>query len=318
MKTAITGSIAFDYIMTYPGKFSEMLLADELDHISVSFLVDDMARHRGGVAPNIAYTLALLGERPLLVGAAGRDFSEYCSALEAVGVDTSGVHLYNDLFTASFFVSTDQKQNQIAMFYAGAMARSKDIQLIDVLPDKTDLVVISPNDPTAMRQYVASCKANNIPYLYDPSQQVARMGGEELAEGVDGAHLLIVNDYEYMALMKKTGLSHDDLLTMAKVVIVTKGSGGSIIHADGREYTIPVAPPDAIKDPTGVGDAFRAGLLKGIASGWDWSLCGQIGSLCATYVLEQIGTQNHTFTPQEFVTRFRLNFDDHGALDALL
>lgn len=318
MKIAITGSIAYDYIMHYPGQFKEMLIAESLDHISVSFLVDDMTRHHGGVAPNIAYTLALLGERPVLVGTAGADFAEYRARLEEVGVDTSGTRVYPDCFTASFFVATDKAYNQIAMFYGGAMARARDLSLAEAVPGTPDLVVISPNDPQAMHNLIAECKARGIPYLYDPSQQVARVDGAALAEGVEGAYILVVNEYEYEALRRKTGFTHEDLLRKANVVIVTRGAKGSVIHTQDAVYHIPIVPTEEIKDPTGVGDGFRGGLLKGLAAGWPWEICGRVGALAATYVLEQVGTQNHRYTRAEFVARFRQHFDDGGLLDAML
>jgi adenosine kinase len=317
-KIVITGSIAFDYLMRYPGQFREMLIEENLDSISVSFLVDEMTRHRGGIAPNIAYTMALLGERPVVVGSAGQDFHEYRAFLEEIGVDTSGVRIHDDLFTASFFVTTDRDNNQIASFYTGAMARARDLSLKEAVGGQADLVTISPNDPVAMRSYVAECKALGIPYFYDPSQQVARVGGEELAEGVDGAYLLVVNEYEHAALCKKTNQTHDDLLRQAEVVIVTRGQDGTDIYTQDGTIHIPAVLTDRIKDPTGIGDAFRGGLLKGWAAGWPWEIGGRVGALAATYVLEQVGTQNHSYTRQEFVERFRTHFDDGGLLDEML
>ncbi len=318
MKIAITGSIAYDYIMKYPGEFKEMLIVESLDHISVSFLVDEMTRHRGGIAPNIAYTLALLGERPVLVGTAGQDFVEYRAFLESIGVDTSGTRVYDDVFTASFFVSTDCKLNQIAMFYSGAMARARDLSLAEAVHGTPDLVVISPNDPVAMQNLIAECKARSIRYLYDPSQQVARVSGDELIEGVCNAHILIVNEYEYDALRKKTGLTHEAVMAQVGTVIVTRGKDGSDIYAQDATYHIPIVPTDQLQDPTGVGDAFRGGLLKGLAAGWPWEICGRVGALAATYALEQVGTQNHRYTRQEFVNRFRQHFDDGGVLETML
>jgi adenosine kinase len=318
MKIAITGSIAYDYIMTYPGQFKEMLLAESLEHISVSFLVDDMTRHYGGVAPNIAYTLALLGERPLLVGTAGRDFDAYRRWLDEAGIDTSGTRIHDDLFTSSFFASTDEEQNQIAMFYGGAMARARDLSLADAVDGTPDLAVISPNDPQAMLNLIAECQQRDIPYMYDPGQQVARVGGAQLVEGITGASILIVNHYEYEGLSQKTGLTQDDLMERAEVVIVTRGANGADIYTPAGAYHIPAVPPDTIADPTGVGDGFRGGLLKGLAAGWPWAISGRVGALAATYVLEHVGTQNHHYTRREFVTRFREHFDDEGLLDELL
>ena len=315
MKIAITGSVAYDYIMSYPGEFKEMLIADQLDKISVSFLVDSMSRHRGGVATNIAYTLALLGETPILVAAAGNDFTEFGNALRDVGVDLSGVVVQEDVHTASFFVTTDRDNNQIATFYAGAMARAGAVTLAGVLKEPVDLVVISPNDPVAMDQYVSECIAGGIPYLYDPSQQIARTDGETLKRGVSGATMLIVNEYEYTALQSKTGLSHDDIAAMVETIIVTLGERGATIYTQDGETQVPSVPPDEIIDPTGVGDAFRSGLLKGIANNWPLGLSAKVGALAATYVLEQLGTQSHSFSRDEFVARFRQHFDDEGYLD---
>jgi adenosine kinase len=313
MQIAITGSIAYDYIMKYPGTFEEMLIAESLQHISVSFLVDDMTRHRGGTGANIAYSLGLLGEKPLLVATAGQDFTTYREALETAGVDTSTTVVYDDVFTASFFVTTDQANNQIASFYTGAMSRARDLSLNG--STRPDLVVVSANDPEAMRKHIAECKAEGIPYMYDPGQQVARVPGDVLAEDVNGAHILIVNEYEYAALCKKTSMRHDDLMAVTDIVIVTRGINGADIYTPEETFHIPVYPTDDIKDPTGVGDAFRAGLLKGITAGWSWGLSGRIGALAAAYTLEHIGPQDHSWTPAAFVARFREHFDDEGALD---
>ena len=198
------------------------------------------------------------------------------------------------------------------------MARARNLTLKETVGGEADIVVVSPNDPVAMRNHVAECKSLRIPYLYDPSQQVARVSGDELAEGVDGAYILIVNEYEYAALCKKTGFTKDDIQSKAQNLIVTRGENGSDIYAQDRAYHIPIVPTDSIADPTGVGDAFRSGLLKGLAAGWRWDICGRAGALCATYVLERRGTQSHSFTPREFVGRFRQHFDDGGCLDSML
>ncbi len=318
MKIAVTGSIAFDYIMTYPGEFKEMLIQESLDKISLSFLVDGMSKHYGGVAPNIAYTLALLNEKPLLVATAGIDFKEYGDFLRGVGVDTSGIKVHNETFTASFFVTTDSNNNQIAVFHTGAMAFAKEWHLKDTISTDTELVVISPNDPVAMQNYVRECKQLGIKYMYDPSQQVARVDGEQLAEGVDGAAILIVNEYEYAVLCKKTGYTHADLMAKTGALIITRGPDGADIYTKRQMYHIPVYPTEKKVDPTGVGDAFRGGLLKGLLNGWGWQLSGLVGSLAAAYALEKVGTQSHYYEPDAFVKRFRRHFDDDGALDLLL
>jgi adenosine kinase len=320
MDIALAGSIAYDYIMRFPGKFADHIIPEKIDKISLSFLVDEMTKHWGGVSANIAYTLAMLKlePRPKLVGTAGKDFGDYRDWLENVGVDTSTVRQIDSVFTASFFVNTDTVNNQIASFYTGAMAFAKEYTLAELLPQQPDLVVISPNDPLAMQQQVAECAASGIPFMYDPSQQVARFDGEPLKKGIEAAQILICNEYEFELIMQKTGLSREAIIEQVPVVIVTLGEKGTAIYTEGRTIDIPIFPVDTIADPTGVGDAFRAGLLRGMAAGWDWELAGRVGALCATYVLENIGTQSHRFTPAEFVTRFRTQFDDNGQLDALL
>jgi adenosine kinase len=317
MKIVITGSIAFDYLMHFPGRFKDAFIADQLDKISLSFLVDAMKKHPGGTAPNIAYTMALLGGRPHVMATAGQDFTEYRAALEAVGVDTSAIIAIEDEFTASFFVSTDNDQNQIATFYTGAMAYAKNLTFAQYAPD-ADLTIISPNDPAAMRAYAEECRTLGIPFIYDSSQQTARVSGEELAAGLEGCAMLTLNDYEYNLIKEKTGLTDSTLRDHIGGLLVTRGKAGALLWADGEEYHIPVVPPRVVKEPTGVGDAFRAGLMRGMELKLPWPIAGRMGALAATYVLENVGTQNHSFTPDSFVARYREHFDDEGALDILL
>ncbi len=317
MKIVITGSIAFDYLMSFPGKFTDMLLVDQLHNISLSFLVDSLKRQRGGTAPNIAYTMALLNGRPHVMATAGQDFDEYRAWLEEQGVDTSAIVAIEDEFSASFFVNTDLDQNQIASFYTGAMAHARELTFAEYASD-ADLAIISPNDPDAMRSYAVECKALNIPYIYDSSQQTIRLSGEDLYAGLDGCYLLSVNDYEFNLIQDRTGLSEDEILQKVGGLLVTKGAAGSRLVMDGHEYHIPVVPPRQVVEPTGAGDAFRGGLMRGMQLGLPWDIAGRMGALAATYVLEQLGTQNHRYTPAEFIARYRENFDDQGALDALL
>ncbi|MEA3377380.1 MAG: carbohydrate kinase family protein [Chloroflexota bacterium] len=318
MNVVVTGSIAYDYLMTFPGRFAEHILPDQIQRLSVSFLVDDMQKQRGGCAANIAYNLALLGERPRLMGTVGQDFAAYRAWLEGRGVDTSLVRTEEDLFTASFFVSTDQDGNQIANFYTGAMARARELSLQTLRDNRIDLVVISPNDPEAMVKYAAECQALSIPYLYDPSQQIVRLSGDELRQGLQGATLLVVNEYEFEMLREKTALSATQIQAApGQACIVTRGTEGSRIWTANRTYDIPPAIPPCIDDPTGVGDAYRAGVIKGLALGLPWDLIGRMGSVAATYALEQPGPQNHTYTVADFVSRFRTYFDDAGHLTAL-
>ncbi|MGD8585974.1 MAG: carbohydrate kinase family protein [Chloroflexota bacterium] len=317
MKTVITGSIAFDYLMSFPGRFSEHLLAEQLENISVSFLVDSMRRMRGGVAPNIAYTNALLGGRPTIMATAGRDFGAYRQWLEEQGIDTSAIVTYDDVYCASFFVNTDQEQNQIASFYTGAMAKAIELTFASNVPD-AELAIISPNDPQAMNSYVAECKDRHLAYIYDPSQQTIRLSAEDLRLGLDGCALLTVNEYELHMIQEKTGLSLDQILAISGGLLLTMGKRGSRIYVDDRILEIPAIAPRKLVEPTGAGDAFRGGLLRGVQLGLPWEITGRIGALAATYVLENFGTQGHYYTAQEFVDRYREHFDDQGALDILL
>lgn len=317
MDVLLTGSVAYDYLMTFPGLFKEQILPERLASISLSFLVESMSKQRGGVAPNIAYTMALLGEKPRVMATVGEDFAEYRAWLDAKGVDTSLMEVIPGLFTASFFATTDQASAQIASFYPGAMGVASSQSLKD-LPDKPDLVIVSPNAPDAMMKFPAECRELGIKYLYDPSQQVLRLEGSELARDMEGARFLFCNDYEFGLISKKTGWDLNEILKHVEVLVVTRGRDGANLYSDGQEVFIPTVPEEEIVDPTGVGDAFRGGFLMGYARGLDWKLCGEIGSLAAVYCLERRGPQSHSYTKKEFVERFRKHFDDKGKLNELL
>jgi adenosine kinase len=318
MEIILTGSIAYDYLMRFPGRFSEHFIKDELHQVSLSFLVDEMTKHWGGNAANIAYTMALLGARPKLMGTVGRDFPDYRVWLEAHGVDCSMVRQIDSVFTASFFANTDLENNQIASFYAGAMNLARNYALKDVYETKPDLVVISPNDPVAMSNIAQECREQGIRFIYDPSQQIPRLSGEELRRDMQGAYLMIMNAYEARIICDKTGMTLDELREQAEILVVTQGKRGSHIYQNGERTDVPIFQEVFIQDPTGVGDAYRAGLLRGLMSNWPLNISALVGSLCATYALEQVGTQSHSFTRQEFVARFRESFDDEGVLDELL
>jgi adenosine kinase len=308
MSTVVTGSIAFDYLMSFPGKFTEHILPEHMHRVSLSFLVDSMDKRRGGCAPNIAYTLALLGERPRLMGTAGQDFDDYRRWLEAAGVDTSLVRQVGDKFTASFFCSTDVDSNQIASFYTGAMANAAELSFRDA--GDCTMAIISPNDPAAMIQYAEECRALGIPYIWDPGQQCARMSGAELAEGLRGSAIAICNDYEFELIRQKTGLGEEAVVAMTGGLIVTRGEHGSTIHDGVRDVSVPAVPPDRIVDPTGVGDAFRGGLLKGLAMGAPLEVCCRLGSVAATYALEHLGGQSHAYTWEAFRERYEAHFGE--------
>jgi len=308
MNIVLTGSIAFDYLMSFPGRFRDHILADRLDRLSLSFLVDTLIRRRGGIAANIAFTMALLGERPLVMATAGEDFEDYRAWLEDHGVDTSAIRVIPGLLTASFFVNTDQVNAQIASFYTGAMARAADLRFED-LPLRPDLAVISPNDPAAMEAYVLECGRLGIPYFYDPSQQIVRLEPDVLRYGMANARALFCNDYEFGMISEKTGLGLDAIVEQTEFLVITRGEHGADVYQPGSTFHIPAVLPIRPAEPTGVGDAFRGGFLKGYAHGLGLDRCGQMGALAAAYCLEEDGTQGHHFTLDEFLERFRRTFD---------
>jgi len=309
MRIIVTGSIAFDYLMSFPGKFTEHFLPEHFSRVSLSFLVDTMDKRRGGCAPNIAYTLALLGERPRLMATAGQDFGDYRRWLDAAGIDTTLVKDVADKFTASFFCSTDTANNQIASFYTGAMAHAGELSFRTAGP--VDLAIISPNDPGAMTQYADECRTLGIRFIYDPGQQCARMSGEELMHGLSGAEIVICNDYELELLRQKTRLDDSGILARAKALVVTRGEhGSSVIRSSGR-VDVPAVTPDRIADPTGVGDAYRGGFMKGLAAGADDAVCARLGSVAATFALEHLGGTSHAYNWAEFSARYEKHF---GAL----
>ncbi len=317
MNIVCTGSIAYDYLMTFPGYFRDHLLAGQLEHVSLSFLVDSMIRQQGGTAANIAYNLALLGAHPRLMATAGEDFGEYRQWLEKRGVDTSLVQIIPGKFTASFFANTDRSNAQISSFYPGAMADAGKLSLYDIQGSRPDLVIISPNAPDAMVRAAQECRELGIDYLYDPGQQVVRMPGEDIRIGVEGAAMLFVNDYEFELLQKHTGLTRDRILEIVRLLVVTCGEKGALVYSGGASFEIPTVEPRQILDPTGVGDAFRGGFLTGLRLGLDWETCGKVGALAATYCLEERGTQTHHYSPEEFITRYRGVFGDCCQLEAI-
>lgn len=317
METVITGSIAYDYLMRFPGRFTDHLLDGQLHHLSVSFLVEDMTRHWGGTAANIAYSAALLGLRPRLMGTVGSDFGDYRAWLESSAVDTSAVRQIDGLFTASFFVNTDLDNNQIASFYAGAMTCARDYRLADLAGVDPELVFISPNDPVAMLQLAGECREANIPFICDPSQQVARFEGDQLRELMRNAWVLVMNAYEAGMICQKTGLDLKTLVGSFPVALITRGADGVEVYENGERQQVAPFPVSRIADPTGAGDAFRGGVLCGLVAGWPLALSARVGALCASYALEQTGTQSHRFTIDEFIERFRRSADDGGQLEQL-
>jgi len=306
MSIVVTGSIAYDYLMSFPGKFTEHLLPEHVQRVSLSFLVDTMDKRRGGCAPNIAYTLALLGERPRLMATAGQDFGDYRRWLDAAGVDTSLVKDVPDKFTASFFCSTDTENNQIASFYTGAMANAGELSFRTA--GDVQLAIISPNDPGAMLQYAEECRTLGIPFIFDPGQQCARMSGSEIGDGLTGSRVVICNDYEFELIRQKTGFDEAAVLERAALLVITKGEHGCSILDGDVEIDVPAVPPARIVDPTGVGDAFRGGFMKGLVAGADVATAARLGSVAATYALEHLGGSSHAYTFDEFTARYQQHF----------
>jgi adenosine kinase len=313
-RVIVTGSVANDYIMAFPGDFTEHIIPDKLDVLSVSFLVDSLRREPGGCAVNIAYNLALLGERPSVMATVGQDWAEDRLRLEAAGVDTAHVRAVDGVHTASFVVSTDRHNRQIASFYVGAMGHAGELELADAVGrtpgDAASVVavVIAPNAPEAMVKLAADCKALGVPYVYDPSQQIVRLSGDDLRAGIDGSLVTIANEYEFELIREKTGLESDDIRRMTGTLVITHGEKGSQIWADGTMHAVGIVPPAAEVDPTGVGDAYRAGVVLGLLHDLPWPVAGRVGALCATDALEALGTQRHTFTPAEFAARYAEHF----------
>lgn len=317
MRVVIAGSIAYDYLMRFPGRFTDHLLPDKLESISLSFLVDSMVRQRGGVAPNIAYTLKLLGGDPVIFGTVGQDFGDYRAWLASHRISTDHIIEIEDDFTASFFVSTDEAQNQIANFYTGAMAHSRHHTLASRGLGDADMVVISPSDPASMLNLATESREANIPFLYDPSQQTARLSGEDLRKSIPGATYLMVNEYEIAMIQDKTGWSLDQLVDSVEHLVVTEGEKGSTIHSKGQRTRIPTAKPGDIVEPTGAGDAFRGGFLAALSADLPHEVAGRIGALCSVYVLEQMGTANHHFGIDEFSERYEKNFGQEPGLEKI-
>lgn len=319
MRIAVTGSIATDWLMTFPGRFSDQLMADRLDRVSLSFLVDELEVRRGGVAANISFGLAQLGLEPILVGAVGQDFDgDYRAWLTRHGVDCASVHVSELKHTARFLCTTDLDQNQMASFYAGAMEEARFIELGPIAAARggLDLVVVSPNDPEAMLRHSDECRAVGLPFMADPGQQLARMDGEAVRTLIDGAAFLITNDYERALLETKTGWSGDEVLRRVGTRITTLGPKGCLVeHADGETHEVRAAPEQRRSDPTGVGDAFRAGYLAGHAWGLTSVRSAQVGSLVATYVLEHVGTQEYQLTPDDFLARLGAVYGEGAVAD---
>jgi adenosine kinase len=308
MQIFVSGSLAYDRIMDFPEKFSDHILPDKLHILNVCFLVNGMKEQFGGTAGNIAYSLALLGERPLILATAGKDFGSYETWLRDNGLSLEGIRNIPEEFTAGAYITTDKADNQITGFNPGAMRRQCLFPLDGADPSES-LAIIAPGNLDDMLSYSRECKAKGIPYIFDPGQQIPVLSAERTVEMITGSKLTISNDYELEMITRSTGLSKAELLNRTNAVITTLGERGALISTKGGDVRVSAAKARAVSDPTGAGDAFRAGLIKGLVLGRDLTEASQIGAVSASFSVECQGTQCHRFTLEEFRTRYRANFN---------
>lgn len=311
MTVLLSGSLAFDHIMLFPGYFEDHILPDKLHVLNVSFLVDSLDRFRGGVAGNIAYSLALLGQPCKIVAPVGTDFAEYRSLLESGGVDASGLEVIDNELTASAFITTDRADNQITGFYPGAMGKAGELSLNGHL-NGIKLGVVSPTAPAAMERHIRELVESGTDFMFDPGQQIVALSASTLRAGIEGAKILVGNDYEFAMIAEKTGIAHDHLIRACPITVVTLGELGSTIRSGDEVYEIPAAPANVVVDPTGAGDAYRAGLITGILNGWPLDVAGRLGSVAASYAVEAKGTQEFNYTRDELIERFERNFPEYA------
>lgn len=309
MRIIVTGSLAYDYIMNFPGKFSDHILPDKVHMLTVSFLVDSMKKMRGGTAGNIAYTLALLGAKTAVVSAAGQDFYEYGGFMDKRGIDTRGVKIVDHEFTASCFINTDHSNNQIVAFYPGAVSHAREVTLASLGLEKGDWVIISPTDPESMARHTAECKAAQVNYIFDPGKQVPRLDKAQILAGLDGCSAFVGNDYEFGMMAKATGMSEQQLFDLAPLTVMTRGEEGSRILVRGQSaLEIPVARPKEVVDPTGAGDAYLGALAFGLAKKLPLDVAGRVAALAATYAIELKGCQEHSYSMIDFAQRYAQAF----------
>ena len=304
----VTGSLAFDQIMVFPGNFKDHILIEKLHVINISFLVAEMRRQRGGCAGNIAYTLALLGHKSRIIATAGNDFTDYQRWLDRHGVDTSAIRIFDDEMTASCFITSDRSDNQITGFFPGAMRHAGELSLKELAGAAPAAVVVAPDDPAAMVRHAREAREMGLPFIFDPSFQVTAMDGEALAAAAHGAAMMVVNDYEFAVFGQKTGKEGAAIFDEVGMVVVTLGGEGSKILLPGQEIHVPAAKIAQFADPTGAGDAFRGGFLAGLQRGFELEICGRLGAVAAAYAVEQNGTQVHSYSREDFAARYADNF----------
>ena len=308
MKTLITGSMAFDTIFFFEDTFKNHILPDQIHNLNVSFFAPQMRRYQGGCAGNIAYNLKLLGGEPIIMAAVGEDFEPYANNLKSYGISDDFIKIVDGEFTAQAFIINDKDNNQVNAFHPGAMNQAHLNKVTDA--KGIELGIVSPDGRDAMIQHAEQFNAANIPFFFDPGQGLPMFDGDDLIRFCEQANYVILNDYESHMLVEKTGLSLAEVAAKVEVLIVTKGSNGSTVYVDGETIEIATAPISAAQDPTGCGDAYRAGVLYGLSQGFGWKTCGQIGSLCGAIKIEQSGTQQHSFTSEEFAQRYEQAFGE--------
>ncbi|MFZ9284200.1 MAG: carbohydrate kinase family protein [Candidatus Nanopelagicales bacterium] len=316
MRIIVSGSIATDHLMRFPGKFTDSLVADQLNHVSLSFLVDDLVVHRGGAGANISFGLGCLGLKPILVGAVGVDFVDYRSWLERHGVNCDSIYVSEVAQTARFVCTTDEAQNQIASFYAGAMSEARNIELSPIINKLAEppLVLIGPDDPEAMIRRTDECRQRGYDFAADPSQQLARMDGDQIRLLIDGAKYLFTNEYEAALTEQKTGWSAAEILQRVQHRITTLGAKGARVESAAGDVIEVGCPKErTLADPTGVGDGFRAGFLAGVAKGLSHERAAQIGATLATLVIENVGPQEYRFEENDFISRILATYGEQAA-----
>lgn len=312
MKEVVTGSVGYDYIMNFSGRFADRIMPDKLHQISLSFLADRLSKNLGGTAGNLAYTLKLLGSDPRIVSCVGYDFADYEKFLSKHGISTEGIRVVTDEPSGSYHVITDKDDNQIGAYYVGAVKYNKELSIAStpgVEGGRDTFVIVGPNDPEAMKKFVIECRDAGFRYMYDPAFQIANFSPEELRYAIEGAEVLIGNDYEIALIEQKLGLSHEELLVVGpKVVITTLGSKGAIVETRNEALHVQAAKPKKVSDPTGAGDAFRGGFLAGYLRGFDLGVSGQMGAVAAVYTVEKYGTVTHYYSKEDFIKRYKENY----------
>ncbi|HUV46544.1 MAG TPA: carbohydrate kinase family protein [Candidatus Bathyarchaeia archaeon] len=303
----VAGSLSFDFIMNFPGYFKDQILPEKIHILNLSFLTEKLNKNFGGTAANIAYNLALLGEKPSILAPAGKDFREYKRFLDKSNINTQYIKVYRNDFTSNYFAIVDKSDNQIGGFYAGVMSKTVNLSLRKI-EESIGFVVITPTEPKAMVKFAKECQELKIPYLFDPGMQLPRLTKNQVLDGVNGAKILIGNDYEISLLQKKIDWDKKKILSKVKIVVTTLAGKGSLIETKNKRLRVMAAKPRNISDPVGAGDAYRAGFVLGFLKGFDLKTCGQMGSVTAAYTVEKYGTTTHRFTKKQFCVRYKKNF----------